>query len=74
MRKLLAALSLIALVGCSESETSRPTEADPNPQIDADPTPQTGSGGDSQTATPDTTVNGSPGAKPLANQPTPTDN
>lgn len=74
MRKLLAALSLIVLAGCSESETSRPTEPDPNPQMDADPTPQSGSGGDIPMATPDTTVNGSPGGRPLENQPTPTDN
>ncbi len=74
MRKLLAALSVLVLVGCSDSENARPTEPDPNPRIDADPTPQTGTGGDSELAAPDTTTNGSPGGRALDNQPTPTDN
>ena len=74
MRKLVA-LSLLALASsCSQDPAKAPsTETDPTAQVDTDPTPQTGTGGPSQTADPDSTTNGAPGAKPMENQGTPTD-
>jgi len=75
MRKLLIVLPLVALAACSEDPIKTPSsEPDPTPQVDTDPTPQTGTGGDSETIAPDGTTNGAPGAAPMENQPTPTDN
>ena len=76
MKYAILAVSLLALAACSNSgsETKPSTEADPTPQVDTDPTPDTGTGGATEAAKPDSTVNGAPGAKPMDNQPTPTDN
>ena len=75
MLKVLTAISLLAIAGCSEPnpETTPSSEPDPTPQVDTDPTPQTGTGGESETSSPDATINGAPGAAPMENQPTPSD-
>lgn len=76
MLRLLAFTLLLIISGCSEPDpvTAPSSEPDPTPQVDTDPTPQTGSGGESEATSPDATVNGAPGAGPMENQPTPTDN
>jgi hypothetical protein len=75
MRQLFAAIAVIMFTGCSDSDPTKApsTETDPTPQVDTDPTPQTGTGGPTQSANPDSSTNGAPGATPLDNQPTPTD-
>ena len=74
MKKIFAVFAIVVASGCSQDPAKAPsTETDPTAQVDTDPTPQTGTGGPSQSADPDTTTNGAPGAKPVENQPTPTD-
>lgn len=75
MRKLLLALPILIVAACSDDPVQKPTtEPDPTPQVDTDPTPQTGTGGESESTSPDGTTNGAPGAAPMQNQPTPSDN
>ncbi len=76
MRKLLYALPLMALFACSDTDpdTAKSSEPDPTPTVDTDPTPQTGTGGEMPMSSPDQTTNGAPGAAPMENQPTPSDN
>ena len=66
---LLSSVILLALAGCdrSEPEAQGTTEPVPPEAVDQDPTPQTGTGGPSETAAPDATVNGAPGAQPAQN-------
>ncbi len=76
MKRLLFVLPIIVLSACNDTDsaTTRSTEPDPTPQIDTDPTPDTGTGGATQQIAPDGTLNGAPGANPMNNQPTPSDN
>lgn len=76
MRKAMIIFPILMIAGCGEPDpaTAPSDEPDPTPQVDTDPTPQTGTGGDSETTAPDATVNGAPGAQPMENQPTPSDN
>lgn len=73
--KMLLGLCVVVIsAGCSRDPVTAPsTTTDPTAQVDTDPTPQTGSGGQTQSADPDSTTNGAPGAKPMENQGTPTD-
>jgi len=75
MKKLFAVCVVLIASGCSQEDPVKApsTETDPTAQVDTDPTPDTGTGGPSQSANPDSTTNGAPGAKPMENQPTPTD-
>lgn len=76
MTRLLLSLPFVLLAACSDTDstTTRSTEPDPTARVDTDPTPDTGTGGPAQYSTPDKTLNGSPGAAPMHNQPTPSDN
>lgn len=76
MFRALTIIPFLVVAGCSEPDpsTAPSSEPDPTPQVDTDPTPQTGTGGESETNSPDATVNGAPGAEPMENQPTPSDN
>jgi len=74
MKRLLAACFVLLVAACTQDPVTAPfTETDPNSPVDTDPTPQTGTGGPTQSADPDSTTNGAPGAKPMENQGTPTD-
>jgi hypothetical protein len=74
MKKIFAVCAIVIVSGCSQDPATAPsTETDPTAQVDTDPTPQTGTGGPSQSADPDTTTNGAPGAKPMESHPTPTE-
>lgn len=74
MNKLLslsAAMCLLVVVGCSNSEQTANEPIDMlnsgslerSPDVDTDPTLDTSTGGDSQTASPDATINGAPEAQ-----------
>jgi hypothetical protein len=75
LKNLLAAISIILVAGCSDTDpaTAPSAETDPTPRVDTDPTPQTGTGGESEAAGPDATTNSAPGGEAMEKQGTPTD-
>ncbi len=69
-RFLVPALALLLALGASGCNDNSAPEARPDanslpeqqtPEVDAEPTPDTGTGGETQTTSPDSTVNGAPG-------------
>lgn len=62
-------MTLLALLGTACNDRSSPeSREDANslpeqrtPEVDTDPTPDTGTGGETQTTSPDGTINGAPG-------------
>jgi hypothetical protein len=72
--KLLPAILVLglAIAGCNDNSSPQAQpdasslpepqspSADQTPDVDADPTPDTGTGGESQTTSPDGTVNSAP--------------
>jgi hypothetical protein len=66
---IIALACLLGLAACDSADNSSPQASDqanstPEPQnapVDRDPTPQTGTGGESQSTSPDGTVNGAAG-------------
>jgi hypothetical protein len=61
-RQTLAILSVVAMLAACSDADQNPTSSsvEKAPQVDTDPTPDTGTGGESQSVSPDGTVNGAP--------------